>query len=429
MKTAWIMLVAGLAAQAALGDSAVPSVATNRITITSHEKRVAVSGLPGSQALPLALWAEEVIGQVEAWLGRPASTRHMLPLAISAAPAPEGEAARVLKAQDVSRDGLLRQEITLWRPDAVDSEELMEAICSLWLSRACAPRRASELAAWTPAFPPDWLAVGVAQQLTVDLRHRNYRAVMAAEREGDVVSAASILRQSRMPSGRWPEKMQAGLVVEWLTDTLTAAALLDVVMAPRYRSKGDLVMYSAVGANDERELNQKWDIWMARQQKRFVPGRDAPDIEAVARIVEMRRVDLGLVHPGLETEQVPVPLLIRHRTEPWAVDVARLVNSRLREATVGFPRDIMRHLEGYLRLFDALASSYVMEPGKKKPRPPRESALLAMWTEADRSWSAYLEQQRRIRGYVDEVARQMEAPVEQREETLREWLDRNEAAP
>ena len=95
-----------------------------------------------------------------------------------------------------------------------EHETFMEACAWLALNRAIHERGDGAKA----VHAPDWLAVGVAQDLEAPLRMRNGTLMRAVVREEQVPSLNAILNWTHLPQGRWMEKAICGRLIRWLFD-------------------------------------------------------------------------------------------------------------------------------------------------------------------------------------------------------------------
>ncbi|HMO03966.1 MAG TPA: hypothetical protein PKC67_02235 [Kiritimatiellia bacterium] len=392
-----LLLVAGVmaflpAVQAEMTAAAEPRVASNRWpTVTSHQRNFLVADMPKRDAVEIAVWAESVRERFMGWVGSPLPHGRAYPVVITASLRAEEPGGRVLRALDRASDGSLRQELTMVNPADMDQEDVLEALSWLLAHRWVVVRMA-ERSRNVPVLP-DWLTVGIAQNLYPELRVRNYGEVVAMEQAGSYHPAATVFDMRFLPPGRWPEKARAGLVVAWLSETIGPERLLAscaervVVGLP----VDVAFIQELAGLPDPRSVNMAWDVWMARQDRRFMPGVQATDPEAIARVVALPAEMFGLELPAsFGRRTLDAELLIQHRASLWVQRYAKAVAWRLRQEGIGQPPEIVERIRAYLVFFDALAA-----PGETrhrgKPVQPRSARWLERtWAEADTAWRTYL---------------------------------------
>lgn len=393
----WLLVAAGALAvfpDAHAGPLAAdePRTASNHWpTVTSHQRNFLVADMPKRDAVEIAVWAESVRERFIGWVGTSLPYGRAYPVVISASVRDDEPGGRVLRALDRALDGSLRQEITLVNPADMDQEDVLEALSWLMANRWVVARTA-ERARDLPVLP-DWLTVGVAQNLYPELRVRNYRDVVVMEQGGSYHPAATVFDLRYLPPGRWPEKARAGLVVAWLAETVGAERLL-AACAERVVTglPVDAAMVQALlGLPDLRSVNMAWDVWMARQDRRFVPGVLTADPEAIARVVALPAETFGLELPAsFGARTLDADLLITHRASTWVHRYATAVAWRLRQESIGQPPELVERIRAFLVFFDALAAPGEVSHAGKPVKPRSARWLEHAWTEADTAWHAYL---------------------------------------
>ena len=385
-------------------------------SITSHQRNFIVTDMPKRDAFEIAVWAESVRERLSEWAGAPIPGERSYPIVISALLRTNEPTGRVLKAQDVTEDGFLRQEITMINPAAMDQEDVLEAVCWLLLNRWIQRHQPADERIKNPGAYPDWFAVGVAQNLYPELRERNHREVREREASGERVSAASVFEQVYLPPGRWPEKARAGLVTAWLAEALTPTELLGKTSAHiAAGGKLDAQLFARLlFLSDERSVNMGWDVWMARMDKRLIPGVMSFDISGVTRVLELRPEQFGVVMPSpLPGGRLTVDQLIADRAYEWVHHYSRAAAWRLRQEAVGKSPDLVAAINRFVEFFDALA-----EPGTpgqtKKQKAKSVRWLQAAWGDASAAWTDYLANRQQHEALLDRFG----DPVQQ---VLQRW--------
>jgi len=394
--------------------------------ITSHQRHFIVTDMPKRDAFEIAVWAESVRERLSEWVGEPIPGERSYPIVISAVLRTNEPNGRVLKAQDVTEDGFLRQEITMINPADMDQEDVLESLCWLLLNRWIQLRQPAPERIRQPGSYPDWLAVGIAQNLYPELRERNHQEVRARENNGEYQSAITVFDQIYLAPGRWPEKARAGLVVAWMAETMTPAKLVAATANERVAG-GKLdgeSMQRLLGLSDARSLNMAWDVWMARQNRRLIPGVMSGDLTEVLHVLELRPEMFGVVTPTpLPEGRLTIDMLIEGREYEWVHRYSRAVSFRLRQHVVGKTPELVAHIKPFIDFFDALAQPG--EPtGKKKKTPPKSARWLrTSWREASAAWTIYLAEQQKQQELFDRFANPLPTNVNQNsiQDMLNRW--------
>lgn len=336
-------------------------VPTNRpmdkATVFSNTRQFAVSGCPAAPGLQIALWADDVQARLGRFVGIPIAPPAPLPLVIRVLEDASIERGRVVRYQSIE-SGMVDQRIEMINPAKADQEDLLEGVCSLLLSRT-AYMRAGAPASGLPRIP-DWFAVGVAQNLFPEARARNRAAVIASWRTKGPRPMGEILAWDRLPDGRWEEKPEAALFVEWLLQPAKAppraGALLDAIAGGQLLS-AETVSTNLLRMADLAEAERVRDLWMAQQQQvQSDPGTISVDrVAELVRMLEIHPSDYAIP----SSDKVPVVTdlrdMIQKRAEPWVRQLAGHVSTKAKLLSVGQPPDFQRVVEGYIAVLDGLA--------------------------------------------------------------------------
>ncbi len=427
---ALVVLVASFATtRETHGETNEAGVVKKYTPITSHQRNFIVADMPKRDALEIAVWAESVRERLSEWVGAPIPGERSYPIVISAVLRTNELTGMVLKAQDVTADGFLRQEITMINPAEMDQEDVLEALCWLLLNRWIHVHQSTPERIRRPGVYPDWLTVGVAQNLYPELRERNHREVRAREAEGHQQPVSTIVEQIYMAPGRWPEKSRAGLVVAWLADALTPVQLITET-AVRRANDGKLdadVIAQLLALPDTRSVNMAWDVWMARQDKRLIPGVMSSDHSGVSRVLELRPEMFGLITPTpLPEGRLTADMLIAGRSYDWVHRYSRAVSWRLRQEVVGKTPELVARINPFITFFDALAEPGESTGKKKKKKPKSVRWLKAAWRDASTGWMMYLGEQQKQQDLLDQFAKpaQTNESLESIQDMLNRWEPR-----
>jgi len=324
--------------------------ATRSKPITSGQRNFIITDMPGPNALGVAVWAETMKEAFESAVGARIPSQRIYPLIISARQSADIQRGWVESHQYLTREGNLRQELVMVNPALIDQEDVLELLCRFMLDRRVFARMDKS---GDPVIPemPGWLAVGIAQQLYPDLRARNIRQirnlVALDKRKPDAIT---VFDWQYFPSGRWPEKALAGVVLEWIREQYPVDRLVNRLADAR--AKGEPVSGATIagllGYETEREFNMNFDVWLARQKNKIMPGVYEPDLAEVEKLLTLPSTELGLIWPGGATAALTPELLVENRDESWVRVVARSAEVRMRLALITQPPEASRALDGIM---------------------------------------------------------------------------------
>jgi hypothetical protein len=394
---AWrgLLLLVALAAGVAAAEPA-PAPAQ---TVFSTSRRFVVSGLPSVDAATLCAWAEDVAERIEARTHTPLGFGDAEYILIRCMDGAESGESRVVRAQGYV-DGRLQQKLVVVRPAAADQEDMIESLCGLIVSRQIAQRQSDAERRRALGHAPDWLAVGLAQNLYRDLRARNTRLAVDLHREGVAPSVSELIGLAQMPPGRWREKYFCGLAVAWLLSQPDLPshwqALLQRLaggapVGPDWIA-GEFMRFTGTAA-----LEAGWETRLLQQRQvvfDLAPSRE-DRVERLSELLRVRPEEYGLALPdGKPGLLVPGDLVSRRR-EDWVPRLARAVGLRMALLGGGQPQEFQRIVAQYKAFFDALAA--------EKPRRS-ERDLRKLLETADAALTTYRLRREQELKYVSDVA-------------------------
>lgn len=349
----------------ALGSRSVFSLprasATNVVArVASPTRRIIVTGDNVEENAQLAWSAEEALQRIEQLIGAPVPFTRMDPIRIVLKRNLAVSSGEMLCASGWV-DLQLIQRITITNPELVDQEDLLESLCRFALARYVIFAQSGEQRQKELGAVPDWLAVGVAQNLYAGLRERNARIMLREWRNGRHFSWAEVLELDRMPDGRWGEKAAAGLAMGLLASQPERVELFRKLLGCMVVTRTVTpALFSQLDPAKRSPLmwEKEWDVWMASQEKIIrLRGSDSPaKWEALKRELSIRPLDLGLAEQhGMPAELAPEDL-IRFRYETWAAPLATLVAFRIRAGGIGQSQTFWAVSDAYADFFEAVAA-------------------------------------------------------------------------
>jgi hypothetical protein len=346
-------------------------------TVFSTSRRFVISGFPPAIAADLARWTEDVAQRLEELLG-PCPWERGGYVELEAGPGNQ-----VARAQGWV-DEVLQQRLTLGRGAELDQEDALEGLVWLILNRWPIQRQAMADRARELATVPDWLAVGVAQNLYAELRARNASTIQARWREDRLTAWVVLVEGEFLPAGRWATKAEAGQFVAWLLERRARLDALWDTSARGHRMNADEVARAVLDFPDRAEATTAWEVWLAAQQdrKRVVSG---VDLEQVAEFDTWARIEDPDLQAVRANAQAPLMLadLIALRRTTWVPALASRRSWQIQMAMMGRGAEWQAVAQLYVHFLEALAGRGKGYSGGFFGRGASSRQLQALLVEAD----------------------------------------------
>lgn len=329
-------------------------------TVTSPSQRFLVTGLDAAGNAALALAAEEAAERLASFLGMPIPTFRNQPIAIIARRDPERTQSEVRPVQGWT-ERHLTQKLYLVNPETGDQEDVLEALVWLLLNRFAIARQDPADRRRRPAEMPEWLAVGVAQNLYASFRARNIGLVLSRWRDGDGLALSQILALEYLPPGRWSEKAQCGVAVDWLSSVAREHDLWEVLfdrVAKGGKIEPEWMADRLLGSGSARLLEKHRELWLARQLgiKRIGGTLGSDPLPALDALLTLHPREAGWSGSEPMPETLSLEQLIERRQEPWAPVLARWLTMKLQVLGLGEDVEFQRVLKAYSDFLEQLAA-------------------------------------------------------------------------
>jgi hypothetical protein len=375
----------------------------------------------------LCAWADDAAARTEKLIGIPLSFQRRI-FRISAFPLGEGERPSVSR-RTRSSGGWLTQELVIRGLDRTPGETVLEAFCELLIDGYVPAMTPGDAAGDGPRLP-QWLSVGVAQNLYPFLRARNSKAALRRLKEQRLPEFTDLLEWEYVPQGRWMEKAYCGLAVAWLASGPDAASDFRAIFrraAEREPISAEWLAAHVQGGRSVSAMNSGWREWVARQDRKVydLGGLSYEMVEDLSAALVIQPEEL----PGAAAEgEVPLAELIRMRRSPAVRMLGARLTAELQRISIGKAPEFSRVTDAYCRFLQGLNSRC---PGfVLRHRLRTADRLLNTLDATVRAWKEYVdnaelavylsEEQKRpppgraignseLRAYVDEWERQMDA--------------------
>lgn len=323
-------------------------------TVFSGTRRFVVSGLPADRATELAQWAEGVADRIAGVLG-PIPFDLAQPLQIESGAGPNMEP--VIRTDQGCRDGQIWQTLTLRGLDSLDIEQAEEALGGLLINRYVQVRQDSTARCVEPARAPDWLVVGLVHRSRNDLRRRDQAVAFQRWSVGELTSFPALVASFVLPPGRWPQKADAMLLVEWvMTGPREKDLLLDAFRLQAEGSSPDAAWWAQqmIGQADVARAERAWDLWIAEQRDR-ARATSFGDARNLLAMNVIKRHDLESAGGPIDLVDAPLSALIGHRSEPWVRSFSVRLALRFRLESIGQEEEAIAVAESYAQFLDQMA--------------------------------------------------------------------------
>lgn len=352
-------VAAAVVVLACLGAVAAETNTWHSPVVISASHRFVAGGMASPENVSLAASAEETAGKIEELIGLRipfAKGESVQMLARRSTNEPNG---RVIRAQGWV-DRTLSQKLIIVNPENADQEDVLEGLCWLLLNRCVIGRQTFEQKTAQLGSVPDWLSIGVAQNLYLALRTRNSQVVIRRWLRDESLSFSEILGFDYLPAGRWGEKAFCGLAVDWMASHPNPAAAFGSFfssLAAGGPITTNLVSSLLIGQDSGRELEKGWDLWIASQTqvKQYWGGVSAERLESLRHLLAAPPDEMGIPAGEGVPSTLTMKQLVKYRDAPWMSLYATRLNLHIRGLGIGEAKEFRDVLDLYGKYLATLA--------------------------------------------------------------------------
>jgi len=256
-----------------LGQGEVVAPESSSVEVLRSVSGVSVAGNGRISRVSLLTWCDEILENVGTTYGHKAVSLRRWPLRIVLKDESSRAGGRVVKAQN-ERGTALGQVLFIEAPDVVPQEDILEGMCWLLLNRYVVAKQSLPQRSEKLGTVPDWLAVGLAQEMYAPLRARNNRIVVNAWREGVQLSAAQTLAGANISPEQTLQRAVAAVFYDWISSFANSDELFPAMfslMASGRDVTPEWLANRIPELSDAADVEQQWDLWVAtRQQINFI---------------------------------------------------------------------------------------------------------------------------------------------------------------
>lgn len=313
--------------------------------------RFAAAGMTSPENVSLITSAEETAAKVESFVGLAIPFAKGESIQMLAHWATNDPGGRVIRAQGWV-DRALSQKLIIVNPDRADQEDILEGLCWLLINRYVIHRQDFDQKSSSLGAVPDWLSVGVAQNLYLALRTRNNQVAIRHWIRNEAPSFSRIMTFESLPEGRWAEKAYCALAADWMASKPDRASAFESLFSRLARGDRITTNFMGVlltGVESGRELEKGWDLWIAAQTqvRQYWGGVSADRLAALRQLLAAAPDEMGIP----DGEGVPAALtlndLTRYRDAPWLPLYAMRLNLHIRGLGIGEAQEFRDVLDLY----------------------------------------------------------------------------------
>lgn len=384
------VLLASLPVGALGGGHAAGEVVpqTNRSFTTSATGRFVARGPDVFTCMAQTRWAEETTGNLERFLGVKFPIRRSEAIEIRLVSGREAAFLPSLVCREES--GLFLRVLVVNTAVSPDPEVMDELLCRALMTGYIRERRRGVAGSRMPAIP-QWLTMGVAQNLDAAVRGRNRDVVTEWRPESEVPTLADVFRWESIPEG-WPRyRSVCGMVTQWL-GTFGVSVSPYVRIMDRLADTGGVreewLAETLTGLGTGAAMEQAWREWLQRQGNLIHSFG-----EVSSRLIGQVQAELPLAVSSGPDNAVPLWLTpreaIARRGEPGVSFAALQKAQRLRSVTLGKAEELVSVGEDFAVFYERLASgAWTVTLSRALGRAEKKLELLA---ELTRKREAYLD--------------------------------------
>lgn len=373
-------------------------------TMFSASHRFVVQGFAPTEAPQITSWADDVASKVEAIIKKEIVVRDGQQIKIIARH-DDANRGRVDKAQTYV-DDLLQQQIDVINPEKIDQEDILEALVELLMNRYVIEGQTTSQRKAHLGSVPEWLSVGLAQNLFPQLRSRNRQGGLARWNHQEKLMWEDLMKLDSMPAGRWGQKMDAALGIQWLLTLHNADAVLRSYIG-RLCSGGnvtpeqfatELLKFPTIV-----DLEKNWDLWIAQQQDVHdeLGEIDQGGIDQLKRLLLINPADYGVV-----SSKVPSSLtfaqLVEWRDESWLPRLAERISIKIKFLSIGRPPEYQDVVNRYAVFLDALRGVAPGYSGGLFGHKPSDDQLTELLRQANQAVDDLEKRWAKQREYLDQ---------------------------
>jgi hypothetical protein len=317
-----------------------------------------VQGTNPVQLVSVGKWAERVADRVEKAVGAEPLGPGEAALRIRVHEDAGTNAGSVLVSQSVMQ-GKLVQQMHIRNYAQVDWEDALESLGILLLNRHATVCRTRRGLVHEEVAMPDWLAVGLVQNLDPALRSRNRRLVLGWDDMGEVSGIAGVFELTELPRGRCREKAVAGVAVGLILSKSDSEAGFRAMFeraAARKALSEEWMAAEIFGCRSAEEMENDWRNRLEGERRVIegMSGLSTAHLAALRAQLEVRRGAHGAPDdPRLPAVMKPADL-IELKNEPWIARYCKAKRRELGMAKAGITPEFAALADDYSSFFVAL---------------------------------------------------------------------------
>ncbi|MDZ4199954.1 MAG: hypothetical protein U1E27_11815, partial [Kiritimatiellia bacterium] len=311
----------------------------------STSRRFVAQGPDRVWNMTLLIRMEQIARRLETLVRRPIPISPESPMRVIVLPDTEGAAG--VTFQEIFDAGEIHQRIYVRRPDLLDPSEVEDRVILLAFLRWARASLPGSARAKADCRVPDWLAMGLTDYLSPDLRRASYARVRDLWREGrlptwETLAAQTVIAEERDSNTR----ALCAALVGWITtlpDSRNRWAELMILFGQGRVGSEEIRSVLLGPVADARDVDIQWNLWCSSLDTRMPGIFQDPEIA----VMEIRScVTLpGILLEGVGDDPVPERItartLLDHRGADWIPSAAlRMSQALSRLNRMALPRNL-----------------------------------------------------------------------------------------
>lgn len=392
-------------------------LAPSRAAMYSTDRRFMVTGMTAAENMMLAGELADMAREVERTVGLPLPMGLNEVITVTVAENNEGR-AEISRFQGWDGERFF-QRLLLPERVRLDREDLLESASWILLNRYGSTYTPRSKRLGMGGMVPDWIAVGVGQNVLPILKTRNRDWLARELAENNIIPLQEVIKLEFLPSGRWREKVYAAAAVDFLWPAGDAGwvTLFGAVAGGTVIDAAWLRLHTTALSGREGHPEQRWKEFLQRYVKAQSPVSwgdiSMRQEEKLVQALTFRPHQLLPDLPPSVADLLHAKDLIQYVTQEWMPLLAATLSLQIQGLSIGTTPDFQRVVGGYTAYFERLTSPPTITPprkwwqrAEKRPKDAMteaalEVALNQLWNRAERQHQEFLQVQQQRRRYVD----------------------------
>lgn len=341
--------------------------------------------------------AEDILKDVESLVGRAAPRFADTPLFIQLDDS--GDEGSLIETHQQYSDYTLHQRLIYPLGQRNLEEDMLEEIVWLILNRYALIEQGESRRRLNDTKIPEWISVGVAQQLFSKSRQRNRAIVRDYYSQPAVYLPREIIEWVRIPDKNSRVRAACDLFVSKLLDEDQDFLLKSLGVFGREGRLNWATMTTGLLDPDLRREVVLWDLWLAEE----AVGKKTPrafireDVQRIDELISLKSSSIMLFIPDGLSGSLTFPILLERSGEGWAGEVLSRIKVELFSISIGRTGNLQNWVEGMQSLLSEILATFPEDRLKNSGPWSKE------WMALERSRQEIMQTWLSVDQYLDQV--------------------------